>query len=73
MYLHVRVLADAKEERVEAVGENRLKISVKEPAKQNRANRRVVALVAGHLGVAVGKVRLVNGHTSPTKLFSIAD
>lgn len=61
----------AKKERVEELPKGRLKISVKEPAKQNLANRRVRELVATHLRLPVAKVRLLSGHTSPSKIFSV--
>ena len=71
MYLSVRVIAGAKKEEVEEVEETRLKIWVKQPAKQNLANKRVTELVAEYCKVKKEKVRLINGHQSPSKLFSV--
>lgn len=71
MYIQVRVTAGATRESVEKVGDKRLRISVKEKAQRNMANRRVRELVAKYVGVPVRAVRLINGHTSPSKLFSI--
>lgn len=71
MYVSVRVIAGAKKEIVEELKGGRLKIAVKEPAKQNLANRRVLLLVARHFGLAQNKVRLISGHTSPAKIFSV--
>ena len=71
MYVSVRVVAGQKRESVEALANGRLKICVKEPAKQNLANRRVLALVAAHFNLPQNKVRLISGHTSPSKLFSV--
>lgn len=71
MYISVRVLAGAKAERVEELPKGRLKIAVKEPAKQNLANRRVLELVAKHAGVPKAKVKLISGHRSPSKIFSV--
>lgn len=71
MYVSVRAVAGAKRESVEALTNNRLKISVKEPAKQNVANRRILELVALHFSLPANKVRLVSGHASPAKLFSL--
>ncbi|MEK7612916.1 MAG: DUF167 domain-containing protein [Patescibacteria group bacterium] len=71
MYISVRVIAGAKREAVERLAKDRLKISVKEPAKQNLANRRVRELVAAHLKLPATKVRLVSGHRSPSKIFSV--
>ena len=71
MYISARVVVGAKKESVEVVGKGRLKIAVKEPAAQNLANRRVLALVARHLKLPTNKVRLVSGHRSPSKIFSV--
>lgn len=73
MYISVRVVAGAKEERVEALPKGRLKIWVKAPAERNLANKRVHELVALHLQVPRAKVRLISGHTSPSKMFSVDD
>ncbi len=72
MYIKVRVRAGAKKEEFALVGEGRFAVAVKEPALQNLANRRVVALVAAHYRVPVGKVKIVSGHRSPSKILSVA-
>ncbi len=71
MYVKVRVRPGQKKEELTVMSENHLQISVKEPAQQNLANRRVAALVARHYKVAVNKVRLISGHRSPSKIFSV--
>lgn len=73
MYVSVHVSAGSKRESVESLTKGRLKISVKEPAERNLANRRVRELVARHFLVPLNKVRLISGHTSPAKIFDIAD
>lgn len=71
MYISVRVLPGARQEKVEALPKGRLRISVREPAERNLANRRVRELLAGHLGLPLAQVRLLGGHTSPSKLFAV--
>ena len=71
MYISVRVVAGAKEEKREELANGRLRIWVKEPAKQNLANRRVLQLLARHFKISRAKVRLVSGHHSPAKIFSV--
>ncbi len=71
MYVSVRVVAKAKQEKVEELPQGRLKIWVKEPAERNLANRRVTELVAGHLELPLAKIRLISGHRSPSKIFSV--
>lgn len=77
MYIKVFVTPGAKKERVEetsAKGGDRsesLRIAVTEPAEQNRANERVREILAARAGVPVGKVRILTGHHSRSKMISI--
>ena len=73
MYISVRVVAGARAEKVEALPKGRLKVWVKAPAERNLANKRVRELVAAHLQLPLAKVRLLSGHTSPSKIFSVDD
>ena len=73
MYLKVKVKAGSRKEEVKKVNENTFEISVKEEAKRNMANTRVIELIANTLEISVKKVRIINGHQSPTKLISILD
>lgn len=73
MYISVRVVAGAKQERVEVLPRGRLKVWVKAPAERNLANKRVRELVAAHLKLPLAQVRLLSGHTSPSKIFSVDD
>lgn len=71
MYIKVRVTAGVKGEVFEQVSEDHFTAKVREKAEQNRANKRVIELVARHFLVPVGKVRIVNGHQSPSKLMVV--
>ncbi len=71
MYIKVHVVAGAKKELVTKRGPDSYDISVREPAERNLANRRVLELVARELGLSVGKVRIVSGHHSPSKILSV--
>ena len=73
MYVKVRVIAGAKKELVEEVSAGHFKISVKEPAERNLANRRVVELVAAPYKIPPKQARIISGHTSPSKILSIPD
>lgn len=71
MYIKVRVLAGAKKEFFKKKSEDHFEISVKEEAKQNMANRRVMEVVAKELGVPKEKIRIISGHHSPSKILSV--
>ena len=69
--MSVRVVANARAERVEVLAKGRLKISVREPAARNIANTRAHQVLAAHLNLPLARVRLVGGHHSPSKIFSV--
>lgn len=73
MYFKVKVRAGQNREEVKRVNENTFEISVREKAKANMANNRVVELVARELGIPSSRVRIINGHHGPSKLISILD
>ena len=70
MYIKVRVTPGAKKEVLTDLGKNRFTLSVKEKAEMNLANRRVIEVFESYFK-AGGKVRIVNGHHSPSKMLSI--
>lgn len=73
MYIRVRVSAGAKRELFEQVSEDSFLVSVKEPAEQNRANKRVLDLVAEHFGIEPKQIRIISGHHALGKILSVPD
>lgn len=71
MYVKVLAAAGAKKESVEKLSETSFEIAVREPAERNLANRRIAVLIAQYFNVPVGSVRIINGHHSQNKMFSI--
>jgi len=71
MYVRVEVRPGAKRESVMHLDGKTLTIAVKEPAERNLANMRVRELVAEEFSVPVGKVKMISGHRSPRKIFTI--
>lgn len=71
MYIKVRVAVGVKRELFTKIKEDSFLVSVKEPALQNRANTRVRELIADHFGILPKQVRLVSGHHSQSKIFSV--
>lgn len=69
-YIHIQAYPDAKMESVIKVNETRLIIHTKEPAKDNRANERIVELV--HREFPGARVELISGHHSSNKTFRIS-
>lgn len=73
MYIRVRVAPGAKKESLEVASEDSFLISVKESAEANRANTRVLQLIALHFGVNPKQIRIISGHHIPGKILSIPD
>lgn len=69
MYIKVRVITGAKIEKVIKKSEDHYNISVKEKAKANEANNRIKEILIQNLGTK--SIRLVSGHHSPSKIFSV--
>lgn len=70
MDVKVRVKSGAPKETVERLGTTFV-ISVREPAKENRANERVRELLAHELMVPLAAVRIVSGHHRPHKRLTV--
>lgn len=71
MYIRVKAFPDAGKEVVTELGEHRLQICVREPAADNRANKRIIELIARHYSIAPAAVHIISGHHRPNKLFQI--
>jgi uncharacterized protein YggU (UPF0235/DUF167 family) len=69
MYIHVKVTADAKEEKIEKKSDTQFVVSVREEAERNIANKRIIEIFREMYGTR--KVRITNGHHSSSKLLSI--
>lgn len=73
MYIKVKVTAGSKKEVFKKLKEDAFQISVKEKAEMNMANRRVLSLLSENLNLPIGKIKLISGHHSPSKIFSIRE
>ncbi|MFO0743582.1 MAG: DUF167 family protein [Candidatus Paceibacterota bacterium] len=72
MYIKVKVKTEAKKESFEkSKKEDEYLISVKEEARNGWANERVLEILKKQLNT--NNIRLISGHTSPSKIFSIED
>jgi len=71
MYIRVHVIPGAKKERVTKVSDTEFQIAVREPASQNLANRRVIAIIAEMFSTSSAQVRILTGHRSSSKMVSV--
>lgn len=71
MKISVQAKPNAREEKVEKIDETHFVVAVKEPPVQGRANAAIQKALAGHLGIAPSRLRLVSGYSSRQKAFEI--
>ncbi len=69
MYLKVKVVPDAREEKVEQLKDDEYRVWVRVPAENNLANERVLQIF--RLKYPGVPVRIISGHHSPSKIISI--
>ncbi|PIR84051.1 hypothetical protein COU18_01435 [Candidatus Kaiserbacteria bacterium CG10_big_fil_rev_8_21_14_0_10_51_14] len=71
LLVRVKVWADAGEEHFGKGEKGGYEAFVREPPVDNRANKRVCALVARHFKVSVSAVQIVSGHHARGKILSV--
>lgn len=71
MYIKVKVAPGSKVEKMTQKSKDHFELLVREEAERNMANRRVIELIAIHYKIPTGKVRIVNGHHSGSKILSV--
>ncbi len=73
MFYKVRVVADAKENKVTVKKPDTFLIEVRAEAREGRANAAVTALLAHHLNVPPSALRLIKGAHNPSKIFELRE
>lgn len=71
MKIIAQVKAGAKVEKVEFTGKSNVKVWVKAPAKEGKANKAVVAALAKYFGTAQSNVEIISGHKSREKVMEV--
>lgn len=61
----------AKFAKIEKVAENEYRISVKEPARENRANEAIFRALADFFGAPTSSIKLISGAASRKKIFEL--
>ena len=71
MKIRVRVIPNSKTEEV-VKGSDGFLVKVKEPAREGKANRAVIKLLADHFGVSQRQVIISSGFGSRNKVIEIS-
>lgn len=67
----VMVKPQAKQETVTELADNHYLVAVRAPAKDGKANARLVELLAEHFHTAKSHIRILRGHAARKKLLEI--
>ena len=71
MYVKVRVTPGVKTESFSQRSKDHFVVAVKEKAERNMANKRIIELIARSFGLPAGRVKILNGHRSDSKILSV--
>ncbi len=71
MLIKLRVHPDSKRSELRRKAADHYEVWVKEPAERGRANAACLALLGRELGVPAGRIRIVKGGKSPSKIVEV--
>lgn len=71
MKILVHAKPGSKNPGVEKLDETHFIVSVKEPAKENKANFAIIKALTGHFKVSLSRIRLLSGKNSKQKVFEV--
>lgn len=71
MKISVKVKPNAKQEKIEKIGERDFLVWVKEKPQKGKANQAVIRVLAEYFNVPKSEVILLKGQTSKEKVFEI--
>ena len=72
MIINVRVKPNSNDEKVEKISDNEYKVYVREPAEDNKANKKLTNVLAKEFGLNFRKIKIKNP-TSREKIVEIED
>ena len=73
MLFHVKIEPESKEDSVTQKNKTSFLVKVRDEAKENKANYKMLSLLARHLKIEKNKLRIITGHHSPSKILEILD
>jgi len=71
MKISVKVKPNSKKEEVKKLTDNEFILSVKEPAKEGKANQAVIKLLSEYFGVPKSNISIIKGECSKNKIIQI--
>ncbi|MDR0367179.1 MAG: DUF167 domain-containing protein [Rickettsiales bacterium] len=71
MKIAARIIPNSRSEGIEALPDGSIRVRVRAPAIENRANEALLRLVSKHYGAAKSSVRIARGAASRNKIIEI--
>ena len=71
MKLSVKVIANAKQQKIEIMPDNSLKVHLTAIREKNKANQQLVELLAEHYHVSKSQVEIIKGRLTSSKIIEI--
>jgi len=71
MNINVKVKPNSNKEEIQEFGNNRYLVYLKEAPEHNEANIRLINMLAHHLGVPPGKIKIKFGQSASEKLIEV--
>ena len=71
MKISVKVKPNSKKEEVKKLMDNEFILSVKEPAKEGKANQAVIRLLSEYFNLPKSNISIIKGHNSKNKIIQI--
>jgi len=68
MRFYIRVKTNSSEQSIEEFGDKRYLVHLKSEPENNKANIELINLMAKHLGIPPGKLKIISGLTSRDKV-----
>ena len=73
MLFHVKIEPESKEDSVTQKNKTSFLVKVRDEAKENKANYKMLFLLAKHFKIEKNKLRIITGHHSPSKILEILE
>lgn len=71
IHIKIKVYPDQPKEKIIKNDDDSYDLYIREPAKDGMANRRVLSLMTREIKPRPKRVKIVSGHTSPTKIIEV--
>ncbi|MGB9744135.1 MAG: DUF167 domain-containing protein [Desulfurella sp.] len=71
MIVHLKVIANAKQDSICSFEGGYLKVKVSKPACEGKANKALISLISSYFNIKKSKIKIISGERSPLKTLDI--